>query len=457
MAANITLLTKGLNAIRNESTPRYTNAVPEADGTLGNLHSIGQVLTTNKTFANEFLEALYDRIAMTRIVNMDIQNNPLRQFKKVLGYGESYVEYAYGLAKARNSAGMEGVQYAKEHFMDINLPEMASSISHINYEIGYDTTIIEREFKKAFLSWEALDNFINGTIDNLYRSMEYDEFIVMKYIVAKAVSEGEMGTRVIPEVTNANAREIVTRIKSVSNDMTFLNTKYSQAGMPSRSLREDQFILVTADFEARITTEVLATSYNMSKADFNSRMLLVDSFGELDTDRLDVLLSKDPNYTTPDADQLAEWSAIPAVIIDRDWFTVFDTQTEIDTARNQMIPYQNYSLNVGRIMTHSPFFKACAFTVGEQAVISVTVTPSTKEISAGEIATFTADVEVENLANPNVVWTSDNAKLVVDRLDGKTCYVRLTEDLDVGESVTLTATSVFDNSKTGTATITAKA
>lgn len=443
-----------LNAIRNAQGDRFTNAVPAADGSNENLRTIGSVLTSNTTFMNQWLNTLYERIALVRIVTMDGFQNPLAQYKKKLEYGESYVEYATRLVKAK----VRDYQFAKEHFMDIELPEHLSAIFHINCEVHYDTTILPAELKKCFLSYDRFAEFLDSEIDNLYRSMEYDEFLAMKYVVARAILDGNIATKEIPAVTAANAREIVTRIKSVSNDMIFMNSKYSMADVETYAKREDQHMLVSSDFSAVVDVNVLALAFNMEKSEFLAQQVQIDSFGELDTDRLDVLFSKDPLYTTITAEQKEQLAKVPAVLMHRDWFVVLDQMTEIYQALNQMGPYQNYSLHVSRTYCFSPVFKAVAFAVGTQSITSVSVEPTTATMGKGDIATFKADVVAVNLANPSVVWTvdADHADIVtLDRLDNQTVSVRLLDAIPSGESVTLTATSVFDNTKTATATITA--
>lgn len=446
---------KLLNAIRNAQGDRFTNAVPSADGTVDNLKTIGSVLTSNTTFMNEWLNTLYERIALVRIVTMDGFKNPLAQYKRKLEYGESYVEYATRLVKAK----VRDYNYAKEHFMDVELPEHLSAIFHVNCEVHYDTTILPAELKKAFLSYDRFAEFLDAEIDNLYRSMEYDEFLAMKYVVARAILAGDIYTVEIPEVTAANAREIVTRIKGVSNDMQFMNAKYSKANVETYAKREDQHMLVSSKFSAVVDVNVLALAFNMDRTTFMARQIEIDGFGDLDTDRLDVLFSKDPLYETLTDEQLADLDKVPAVLMHRDWFVVLDEMTEIYQITNQMGPYHNYSLHVGRTYCFSPFFKAVAFTVGEQSITSVTVEPDEKTMAGGEIATFKADVAAVNLADPSVVWTiaDENGDevdtFVLDRIDGVTVSVRALSTVEDGE-YTLTATSVFDNTKTGTATIT---
>jgi hypothetical protein len=289
--------------------------------------------------------------------------------------------------------------------------------------------------------------------------MEYDEFLAMKYVVARAILDGTIATQEIPEVNAANAREIVTRIKAVSNDMQFMNKKYSYADVETYAKRSDQNLIVASNFSAVVDVNVLALAFNMEKSEFLARQVLIDSLGDLDTDRLDVLFAKDPLYQTLTDAQLEQLAKVPAILMHRDWFVVLDQMTEIYQALNQMGPYQNYSLHISRTFCSSPFFKACAFTVGQQSITSVTIDPANPTaMEKGDVQTFEAAVVNVNLADPRVVWTvayadtDDEGKAVLDQLDGQHVSLRLTDDLE--GNITLTATSVFDNTKTDSVTIT---
>ena len=451
---------KMLNAIRNSASERFSNAIPSADGTVDNLKTIGTQIVNNQAFANEWLDALYNRIAFTRLITMDGWKNPLREFKRRLEYGESYLEVAQRLIKSH----VRDYEYAKEHFMDINTPAVSSALFHINSERFYPVSVLPLELRKAFLSYEALAEFVDAVVNNLYRSMEYDEFLAMKYCIVRAISTGAMTAREIPTVSAVNAREIVSRIKAVSNKMEFLNTQYNQAQMETYAEKKDQFLLMNADFNALVDTSVLAVSFNMSLAEFMGQQRLVDSFGNLDVDRLDVLFANDPLYTTPTQEELEAFAKIPCVLISRDWFVCFDQVTEMYSNENGMGPYRNYNLHCSRIYSFSPFMPACYFVEGTQSVTLVTVNPAEIEMSRGDIKTVKATVTTVNLADPSVVWSIsvDDATVdasdyyTLDTIDYQTVAVRQIKAW-TGSNITeatLTATSVFDNSKTAEVTIT---
>ena len=100
-------------------------------------------------------------------------------------------------------------------------------------------------------------------------------------------------------------------------------------------------------------------------------------------------------------------------------------------------------------------FENAVVLVNEQAnVTGVTVSPSTLSISAGTTAQFTASVATAGFANKAVTWSVDSTsagKGVTIDMNGKLTIPSSVTDL---ASITVTATSVFKTSVTGTATVT---
>ena len=442
-----------LNAIRNEASQRYSNAIPAADGSVDNLKTIGAQLTSNQAFANEWLDALYNRIAVTRVLTMDAWKNPLREFKRKLEYGESYLEVAMHL----NSVYTRDYENAKQNIFNIYTPGVESSIYHVNSEFFYPASVLPAEIRKAFLSYEALSQFVEQIINNVYRTMEYDEYNAMLYCICVAINNG-MPAVEIPAVSSANAREIVTRIKAASNEMEFLSTDKNISGVPVYAGKDDQYIFLNTALDAVVDVNVLALAFNMTVSDFTGHRRLFSNFGALDRDRLDVLFANDPLYTRPTDAELAAFAQVPAFLISGGFFVAFDQYTEMFSNENGAGPYRNYFLHCGRIYSYSNFAPGVYFVPGAQSITSVTIAPTTAAMAKGDIATFKATVVNVNLADPRVVWSvpdADEAELVrLDPIDGQTLSVRLLDTLGAGESVTLRATSVFDNTKYDEVTIT---
>ena len=235
--------------------------------------------------------------------------------------------------------------------------------------------------------------------------------------------------------------------------MTFQNTKYNRAGVINNTKKDDQYIIINSDFDAVMDVEVLATAFNMSKAEFMGHRILVDDFGEFDDARLQALFKNNPNYVPLTADEKAALAAIPAVMVERNWFLIYDKLFQFTEQYNGEGLYWNYWLHDWKIFAISPFAQAALFVPGEPGVTSVTVTPSALTLIPGQGAQLSAEVVTTNFAPKSVNWESDTEGVSVDAHG----TVLVSPDFEQGVAdieVTITATSSFDDSVSGTATIT---
>ena len=128
---------------------------------------------------------------------------------------------------------------------------------------------------------------------------------------------------------------------------------------------------------------------------------------------------------------------------------IYDYEINMNSIYNPKKLYWNYFLHTWKLLSISPFANAVAFVGGKPAVTGVTVTPSTATLSKGATMKFTANVATTNNAPQSVTWSLSSTLSTVDS-DGN---VTIGADETSG-SITVTATSVFDPTKRGTATIT---
>ena len=113
----------------------------------------------------------------------------------------------------------------------------------------------------------------------------------------------------------------------------------------------------------------------------------------------------------------------------------------------------NHFLHIWRCFATSPFYGACAMTSATPGITSVTISPDSATVSPGIPVQLNAIVVTTGFANKAVTWSVDSDSeadgISVD-MDG---LVTIPSDATV-ETVTVTATSAFDTTKTDTATIT---
>ena len=433
-----------LNAIRNSATQNYKDYVPVATKDAQSIKEIGAIIMDYPALQNEFLSALVNRIGRVMLTSK-MYSNPIEMFKKgMLEFGETVEEIFVNIAKPFqfDPAVAESEVFKRE------IPDVRSAFHVMNYQKFYKATISDRELKQAFLSWDGVSNLIAKIVDAMYTGANYDEFLTMKYLLARHILDGHMTVQEIPAVSTANMKTITADIKGTSNKMTFMNSDYNIAGVQNFALKDNQYLIMNAQFDATMDVEVLASAFNMDKAEFMGHRVMIDGFGNLDIARLNVLFADDPNYTEISSDELNALNAIPAVIIDGDWFMVFDNLQEFTEQFNGQGLYWNYWYHVWKTFSVSPFANTALFVAGAPSVTSVKVNPSTANASKGQSLQLIATVETENFAPQTVTWTSDNEHAKVDSRG------KVTLDDSATGTINITATSVYDSEKTGKCAIT---
>lgn len=435
-----------LNAIRNEASASYKDYIPEAENTTDSIKSIGNIMMNHKSLQNEFLSALINRIGRV-IITSKMYSNPWAIFKRgILEFGETIEEIFVNLAKPHEY----DVEKAEKKIFEREKPDVRSAFHTMNYQKFYKTTIQATQLKQAFLSWDGITDLITKIINSMYSAANYDEFQTMKYLIAKHILNGRLYALTIPTLSNESMKQIASNIKSISNQYEFMSTKYNLAGVQNYCEKDDQYLIVNANFDANMDVEVLASAFNMDKADFSGHRILIDGFGNLDNERLNQLFEKDPNYTPISSEEMAALNEIPAILVDKEWFMIFDNLYEFTNIYSGEGLYWNYWYHVWKTFSISPFTNATVFVPETPLVESVTISPSTLTTVAGQTVKLEANVETKNFAPKSVSWTTDNENAVVDIFGN----VKISPSIESGTTITVTATSTYDKTKTATATIT---
>lgn len=438
-----------LNTIRDNASANYRDYVPVADpASAANVREIGGIIMTYPALQNEYLSALMNRIGRV-VITSKMFYNPWAGLKKgLLEYGETVEEIFVNIAKPFqfDPAVAETEVFKRE------IPDVRAAFHILNFQKFYKATISNDQLRQAFLSWQGITDLIAKIVDAMYTGANYDEFLTMKYMIARNIINGRMNVTEISPVTPENAKGIVSTIKGVSNTWEFPSTAYNISGVTTFTNKTDQFILLNAKFDAVIDVEVLASAFNMDKAEFMGRRILVDSFGNLDTARLDLLFKADPNYVPLTVEEITALDAIPAVMVDRDWFMIFDNFYNFTENYNGQGLYWNYFYHTWKTFSVSPFANNTVFIAGAPTVTSVTVTPATATVAKGQGLHMTANVVTTNFAPKSVIWTVAGGADAGTTID---IYGNLiVSENETASSLTVTAASTFDSTKTGTATIT---
>ena len=458
-----------LNAIRNSASQDYRNYVPIATADAEVIRSIGTTIMDYPEIQNEFLRALVNRIARVMIRSAMFEN-PWQMFKKGrMDYGETIEEVYVNLCDVHqyDPATAEVKVFARE------IPDVRSAFHVLNYQKFYKSSIEEKTLDRAFNSIDGVNELIRKIVAVMVKSAAYDEFITMKFMLQYRMCIGAMyPVHVTPEsatVSHADATKASAEaFKAMSNKLTFLSPDFNLAGVYNDTDKDNQYIIIDSDFDAAMDVQVLATAFNMDKAEFMGHRVLVDAFNKCDINRLNALFdddndpaSYDPNFVAmktamgvQNDGTIARLQNVKAAIVDGEFWQVYDALDVTNSLINPEGLYTNYWYHVAKVFSVSPFANAVAFTTDTPTITSVSVTPATatltKSATADVSLQMTATTVATGITPRGVVWSIPTTTGVSINQNG---VLTVTPSASTGP-VTVTATSIFDGTKKGTATIT---
>lgn len=363
-----------LNTIRANASAEYQDLVPIAEKST-DIPKIGEVLMGYPALANQFVGSLVNRIASVRVKSATFNNDYAELKKGYLEFGESVEEVFVSIAKAREFSAEKAA--ARE--FKRTLPDVRAAFHIMNYRVQYPITIQDQDLKLAFLSMDGVQDLIAKIVDSVYTAAEYDEYLLFKYLIIKAVSHGKMYPVAIGGTMDAAA----IAFRGTSNKLIFMSNKYNDARVTTATPKNDQYIFMDSDYNAAYDVSVLAAAFNMDKATFSGKLKLIDDFTTFDNERFDVIRENSDMIEEVTAEELALMAKVKAVLVDREWFQIYDNNNKFTETYVSSGMYWNYFYNVWKTISFSPFSNAIVFvdssaSTGAPATVTLTVTDVSK-------------------------------------------------------------------------------
>lgn len=380
-----------LNVIRMNANAEYQNAVPEITKAT-DIPRVGEVIYGTPAFSNYFISALINRIALVRVRSANF-NNMYKELKKgYLEFGETVEEVFVNIAKARDFS----VEKGEAREFKRTIPDVRSAFHAMNWRVQYPITIEDMELRQAFLSINGVQDLIAKLVDSIYNANEYDEYLLFKYLMIKAISHGKMYPVSIGDGTDMH--EAAVQYRGMSNNLEFMNSKYNSAGVRTTTRKEDQYIFMDAFYNAKYDVNVLASAFNMDKATFMGHLKLIDSWNTFDNERFDVIRANSDGIEEVTADELALMANVKAVLIDKEWFQIYDNLDKMTEQYCASGMYWNYFYNVWKTISSSPFSNAIVFvTSTAQTALPASITLKIADKDASTEATvFTLAPQLDN-------------------------------------------------------------
>lgn len=413
-------ITEVLNDIRTHASLDYQRAIPAAVNE--NLEEIADAVMSSIQLQNDYVVALVNRISATRFTSRMFQNPYQKFIKGTNRFGDTIDEIYVNMANAHeyNPSIAENEVYKRE------IPDIGAVFHRRNSRVFYKNTIQYDSLYASFLSDNGMRSLIGRIVDAMYGAANRDIFFCTKKLMN--VYSPYYYNVSVPAATAANADQIVTTIKGISNMLEFPSDLYNRFGVENFTEKPRQVLILRADVAAVLDVNSLAKAFNLQYADFIAgTYVTVDTFG----DGLDNMLG---------------------LLVDDEFFQIYTNLEKFTENYNGQGLNWQYFLHRWMTYSVSPFSNAIAFVTGElTAPTDITIDPAAPNVPQGCNQQFTATV-TPSAAQQSVHWEISGQK------NGGT-YITATGLLHIDSeesatSITVTAKCPSAQTITKTATVT---
>ena len=407
------------NSIYHQYVPVVTDST-----TIG---EFGQPIldSQNVNVLNDFV-GLLKKVVATMVYNRTF-NNPLASLEGERMPLGQFIEDAYvNPAKARgfNVNDFAGLLQKYE-------AEIATSYLSVNSDLQYQVTITREKIRNAFTSWSNLEAFVEGMVNSLYNGAYITRYNQTKGLVLGAFTGNNVQYETVSAVTDADtAKALVKKMRATFSKMQIPSTAFNawnkvkggELALKTWSAPEDIIVLISADVEANLDVDVLASAFNMSKADFLGRVIVVDDFSQYNDD----------------GSVAVDGSAIQAMICDKAWFKIKTQDFATDEFYNPNNRTWQYYLNDVRMVNYSLFANAKVFATSAPTVNATAITAGQDEVTveAGKKVSVPFTLTPPNATTTVTVASSASGKATAE-IKGKT--VEITGVASGSATITLTA------------------
>ena len=434
-------LVTSLNRIREVSSTIYHQYIPEltSDSDIGKLAQ--PVLSVPEVY-NEFCNALINRIVYTQFLAKSFRNPfvVLEGDALPLGYAgqEVYVNPTKGrVYNAEDFAGLL-VKYAAD---------VKVQYTQINMDVQYPVTFSRQQLKKAFTSWGDLETFIENLSNSLYNGAYIDEYNATKQLIAGAYKDNIAQVEVVSAISSeATAKAFVTKARELFLQFQTPSSSYNawaKVGGEGRPVvtwtnPEDVVFIVRNDIRAYMDVNVLASAFNMDKAELLGNILTINDFDIYDDE----------------GTKIFDGSDIVGMIADKSWFRIRRQDMFMDSFYNANNRSIQYYLNNIKMYNMSLFANGVVLATSAPSVASTAIKFNETSPSVAEGGKVTLTITTTPFqANDTITFTSGTVgKATVEKKDNRTVEVT---GVDEGTSVITASNGTV--SGTVTVTVTASA
>ena len=263
------------------STDLHNRIGTATEQTIG---KIGETILTYTAIKNEFLDVLVNKICGQIFMNK-VYTNPLNFFEKdPVPFGSTLENIFTDLIKAKNfneNFGEGNTEVGS--LIGVEKAPVKTEYYSRNFAKKYKISVSDEQLRTAFMNANGLQNLINQVLTVPTNSRNFDDFQLMKGLLANAsTKEITLSTAYKTAADDVKAKELTKKTRAIVDRFGMMGNVFNIQGVNTFTNPQNIVILTTPEVAAMLDVELLATAFNMEKAEMGRRIVKIDSFQKYD-------------------------------------------------------------------------------------------------------------------------------------------------------------------------------
>ena len=245
---------------------------------------IGETILTYTATKNEFLDVLVNKICGQIFMNK-VYTNPLSFFEKdPIPFGATLESVFCDLIQAKNFNENFGTGNTEVgSLIGTEKPPVKTEYYSRNFAKKYKISVSDEQLRTAFMNANGLQNLINQVLTVPTNSRNFDDFQMMKGLLANAsTKEVTLSTAYKTAADDVKAKELTKKTRAIVDRFGMMGNVFNIQGINTFTNPQNIVIITTPEVAAMLDVELLATAFNMDKAEMGRRIVKIDSFQKYD-------------------------------------------------------------------------------------------------------------------------------------------------------------------------------
>ena len=257
------------------STDLHTRIGTATEQNIGN---IGTTILNYSVVKNEFLNVLVNKICGQIFMNK-VYTNPLSFFEKEpVPYGSTLESVFTDLIQSKNFNENFGTNDVSS-LIGVETPPTKTEYYSKNFAKKYKISVSDQQLRTAFLNPNGLQNLINQVLTVPTNSRNFDDFQLMKGLLANAsTKEVTLATTYKTASDDVKAKMLTKQTRAIVDRFGMMSKIFNIQGIYTFTNSQNIVIITTPEVSANLDVELLATAFNMEKAEMGRRIVKIDSF-----------------------------------------------------------------------------------------------------------------------------------------------------------------------------------